>query len=264
LRIAIAGAAGRMGRTLIAATIGSDDMQLGAALEAPGSPMLGRDAGELVGHPCGVKIAAALAPASGIDCLIDFTVPEATLAQVNACLRTGTRMVIGTTGFSREQADRIASAADKIAIVKAPSMSVGVNVAFSLAEKAARVLGDEYDVEIIEAHHKNKIDAPSGTALKFGEMIARALGRDLATAAVHGRHGTIGVRGRKAIGFHAIRAGDIVGDHTVMFAGEGERLEIIVRSGSRSTYAAGALRAARYLMDKERGLYDMQDVLGLR
>jgi len=173
-------------------------------------------------------------------------------------------MVIGTTGFSAGEFAGIEAAAAKIPIMFAPNMSVGVNVAFKLAETAARALGDGYDVEIIEAHHRHKIDAPSGTALKFGEVIARSLGRDIARCAVHGRKGEVGERDPKAIGFHAIRGGDIVGEHTVMFAGEGERVEITVRSGSRATYALGALRAARFLKDKERGLYDMQDVLGLR
>jgi len=179
-------------------------------------------------------------------------------------LKKGVRMVIGTTGFSPQQDERIAAAAGEIAIVKAPNMSAGVNVAFRLVETAARAFGDGYDVEILEAHHRHKIDAPSGTALKFGDVIARALGRDLARTAVHGRKGEVGERDPEAIGFHAVRGGDIVGEHTVMFIGEGERLEITVRSSSRATYALGALRAARFLMNKERGLYDMQDVLGLR
>ena len=253
-----------MGRTLIDAVIGATDLELAAALEAPASPMLGKDAGGLVGHPCGVKIGTALAAGNRADCMIDFTRPEATLAHVETCLRTGLRMVIGTTGLSPPQIERIAAAGERIAIVLAPSMSVGVNVAFRLAETAARALGDGYDIEIVEAHHRNKIDAPSGTALRFGEFVARALGRNLSDSAVHGRKGEVGARGPKEIGFHAIRGGDIVGEHTVMFAGEGERVEITVRSGSRATYALGALRAARWVMGKDRGLYDMQDVLGLR
>lgn len=253
-----------MGRALVEAVARSADLQLVAALEMPGSPVLGRDAGESIGLSCGVRIDAALAADLQADCMIDFTSPEATLGHVDACLQAGLRMVIGTTGLSREQSERIAAAAGRIAIVMAPNMSVGVNVAFRLAETAARAFGDEYDVEIIEAHHRNKVDAPSGTALRFGDLVARALGRDLAGNAVYGREGQVGARVAKAIGFHAIRGGDIVGEHTVMFAGEGERIEITVRSGSRSTYALGALRAARYVMSKERGLYDMQDVLGLR
>ncbi len=265
MKVAIAGAGGRMGRTLIEVVLGSHDLKLVGVLDVEGSPVVGRDAGELIGHPCGVKVVSDLAKGlAGADCLIDFTRPEGTLGHLEQCLRQGTRMVIGTTGFSAQQNKRIAAAAKTIAIVLAPNMAVGVNVAFNLAETAARALGDSYDVEIIEAHHRHKIDAPSGTALKFGEMISRALGRDLARNAVHGRKGNVGERDSKAIGFHAIRGGDIVGEHTVMFAGEGERVEITVRSASRMTYAQGALRAARFLKDKEHGLFDMQDVLGLR
>jgi 4-hydroxy-tetrahydrodipicolinate reductase len=198
------------------------------------------------------------------DCLIDFTRPEGALAHLEQCVAKGMSMVIGTTGFSERQSELIASAAQRIAIVQAPSMSAGVNLAFALAETAARTLGESYDVEIIESHHRHKVDAPSGTALRFGAVIARALGRDLARDAVHGRQGQVGERDPRSIGFHAIRGGDIVGEHTVLFAGEGERLEITVRSGSRATYATGALRAARFLAGKRNGLYDMQDVLGLR
>ena len=238
MKLAVAGAGGRMGRALIEMILRSGDLKLAAALEAPGSPAIGRDAGELVGNPCGVKVVSDPANAvAGADCLIDFTRPEGTLAHV-------------------EQAGRIA-------IVLAPNMSAGVNVAFKLAETAARALGDGYDVEIIEAHHRHKVDAPSGTALRFGEVIARSLGRDLARDSVHGRKGEVGGRDPKAIGFHAVRGGDIVGEHTVMFAGEGERVEITVRSGSRATYALGALRAARFLSGKDRGLYGMHEVLGL-
>jgi len=264
MKLAIAGAGGRMGRTLVEAVIGAADLRLVAALEAPGSPMLGKDAGELIGRPCGVRIETVLAAEHRADCLIDFTRPEGTLANLDTCLREGLRMVIGTTGLSPQQIERIATASEKMAIVLAPNMSVGVNVAFRLAETAARALGDGYDVEIVEVHHKNKVDAPSGTALRFGDLVARALGRKLADNAVYGRKGDVGARTAKEIGFHAIRGGDVVGEHTVMFVGEGERVEITVRSGSRATYALGALRAARYLADKDRGLYDMQDVLGLR
>ena len=226
---------------------------------------MGGDAGELVGHPCGLKVTSDIAGGlAGADCLIDFTRPEATLAHVEVCAEKGVPMVIGTTGFSARQNERIAAAAGRIAIVLAPNMAVGVNVALKLAETAAKALGDGYDVEIIEAHHRNKVDAPSGTALKFGEVIARALGRDLSRNALHGRKGEVGARDPKAIGFHAVRGGDIVGEHTVMFAGEGERIEITVRSSSRATYALGALRAARFVREKGRGLFDMQDVLGLR
>jgi 4-hydroxy-tetrahydrodipicolinate reductase len=261
MKLVITGAGGRMGRALIESVLRSGDLELAAAVEVPGSPLIGKDAGELVGLPCGVKISPEFVNG---DCLIDFTRPEGALAHLDQCLAKGMRMVIGTTGFSERQSERIASAAQRIAIVQAPNMSAGVNLAFALAETAARTLGESYDVEIIEAHHRHKVDAPSGTALRFGAVIARALGRDLARDAVHGRQGDVGERDPRAIGFHAIRGGDIIGEHTVLFAGEGERLEITVRSGSRATYATGALRAARFLAEKRVGLYDMQDVLGLR
>jgi 4-hydroxy-tetrahydrodipicolinate reductase len=260
VRLVIAGAGGRMGRALIEMVLRSKDLELAGAVEAPGHSLIGRDAGELVGMPRGVRISSDLANG---DCLIDFTRPEATLARLEQCLGRGMRMVIGTTGFSQTQNERIATAAKRIAIVQAPNMSAGVNLALTLAETAARTLGEGYDVEIIEAHHRHKVDAPSGTALAFGTAIARALGRDLARDAVHGRKGEVGERDPRAIGFHAIRGGDIVGEHTVLFAGEGERLEITVRSYSRATYALGALRAARFLAGKQTGLYDMQDVLGI-
>jgi 4-hydroxy-tetrahydrodipicolinate reductase len=265
MKLAVAGAGGRMGRTLIEMVLRSPDLELAAALEVSGSPLIGKDAGELVGQACGVRIVPDLAEGiAGADCLIDFTRPGGTLAHLEQCLAKGVRMVIGTTGLSASELARIRAAAEKLPIVFAPNMSIGVNVAFKLAETAARALGGGYDIEIIEAHHRHKIDAPSGTALKFGEVVARALGRDLARTALHGRKGEVGERDPETIGFHAIRGGDIVGEHTVMFAGEGERVEITVRSGSRATYALGALRAARFLKDKARGLYDMQDVLGLR
>jgi len=265
MKLAIAGSGGRMGRALIEMILGSRDLALASALEAPGSPLLGRDAGDLVGRPCGIKVASDYAAGiAGADCLVDFTRPDGTIAHLEQCAKRGVRMVIGTTGFSAQQRERIAEAAQKIAIVLAPNMAAGVNLAFKLAETAARTLGEGYDVEIVEAHHRHKIDAPSGTALKFGEIVAGALGRDLARSAVHGRKGDVGERPPHSIAFHSIRGGDIVGEHTVMFVGEGERLEITVRSTNRSTYAAGALRAARFLEKKDRGLYDMQDVLGLR
>jgi 4-hydroxy-tetrahydrodipicolinate reductase len=265
MKIAIAGAAGRMGRTLLEAVLGDPELALAAALEQAGHAALGRDAGELVGAPCGVKLASdARGAAAACDILIDFTRPEATLAHLEACLEAGRAMVIGTTGFSEPDRRRIAEGARRIAIAMAPNFAVGVNVAFKLAETAARILGNAYDVEIIEAHHRHKVDAPSGTALKLGEVIAKALGRDLGAVALHGRHGDTGERPAQAIGFHAIRGGDIVGEHTVLFAGPGERVEVAVRSGSRMTYALGALRAAKFLRGRAPGLYDMGDVLGLR
>jgi 4-hydroxy-tetrahydrodipicolinate reductase len=264
MKIAIAGSSGRMGRTLIEAVLSSGDLKLSAALEVAGSPHLGKDAGEALGSTCGVAISADyMAGIAASECLIDFTRPEGSLLHLDACVKSGTTMVIGTTGFSAEGKQRIAAAAKRIAIVFAPNMAVGVNAAFKLAEIAAKILGDTYDVEIVEAHHRHKIDAPSGTALRLGEVVAAALGRDLKNCAVHGREGDTGERDPTSIGFHAIRGGDIVGEHTVIFAGSGERVEVTVRSQSRMTYAAGALRAARFLRGKALGLYDMQDVLGL-
>ncbi len=265
MKIAIAGSSGRMGRTLIELVLASADLKLAAALEIAASPQLDKDAGEALGSPCGVVVSADYATGiAASDCLIDFTRPEGSLLHLDACVKAGTNMVIGTTGFSAEGKQRIADAARRIAIVFAPNMAVGVNAVFKLAEVAAKILGDAYDVEIIEAHHRHKVDAPSGTALKLGEVVAAALGRDLKACAVHGREGDTGERDAKSIGFHAIRGGDIVGEHTVMFVGSGERVEVTVRSQSRMTYAAGALRAARFLGGKSPGLYDMQDVLGLR
>jgi 4-hydroxy-tetrahydrodipicolinate reductase len=265
-RIAITGAAGRMGRTLIEAVHNTDGLELTAALEHPESTRLGSDAGELAGlGKLGVALGADLATASsGFDVLIDFTRPESTLANLAICRHAGARMVIGTTGFSETQKLEIAAAANDIGIVFAPNMSVGVNLCLKLLDMAARVLGDEVDIEVIEAHHRHKVDAPSGTALRMGEVVAAALGRDLASCAVYGREGHTGERDRRTIGFETIRAGDIVGDHTVLFAGTGERVEITHKASSRMTFANGAVRAASWLMAHETGLFDMQDVLGLR
>jgi len=265
VRIAIAGAGGRMGRTLIEATLKAEDLELAAALEVAGSPVLGADAGAAAGVATGIMVAADIdAALASSDCLVDFTKPEGSVAHAEACAKRGKAIVIGTTGFSAPQRERIADAAKRVPIAMAPNFAVGVNVLFKLVDVAARALGDEFEVEIIEAHHRHKVDAPSGTALRLGEIAAQALGRDLAQSAVHGRAGETGERPRSAIGFHAVRGGDIVGEHTVMFAGTGERIELVVRSASRMTYALGALRAARYLRGKSPGLYDMQDVLGLR
>ncbi|MEO8204209.1 MAG: 4-hydroxy-tetrahydrodipicolinate reductase [Betaproteobacteria bacterium] len=265
MRIAIAGSTGRMGRTLVECVLKDGELKLAAALEVAGQPQVGRDAGEPMGLQAGVPIStdieAALAQS---DAIIDFTRPAGTLAHLDACVRLGRKMVIGTTGFSDAEKARISDAAGKIAIMFAPNMAIGVNVTFKLAEIAARALGDAYDVEIIEAHHHHKVDAPSGTALRMGEVVASALGRDPAKVFVHGREGDTGERDPKEIAFHAIRGGDLVGEHTVMFIGMGERVEVSVRSTSRATYATGALRAAKFLKDKKKGLFDMQDVLGLR
>ena len=264
-QIAVAGSSGRMGRALIEAIAQSADFRLKAALELAGNDCLGRDAGELVGKPCGIPVTADLGKVlPGCDVLVDFTRPEGTLHHVELCRRLGIRMVIGTTGFQSAQKAMVVDAAKTIPIVMAPNMSIGVNLTFKLAELAAKVLNEDYDVEIIEAHHRLKIDAPSGTALRLGEIIAAALGRDLAKDAVFGREGVTGERKQSTIGFATVRGGDIVGDHTVLFAGSGERVEITHKAGSRATFAHGALRAARYLAGKTSGLYDMQDVLGLK
>jgi 4-hydroxy-tetrahydrodipicolinate reductase len=253
-----------MGRTLIDLIAAAPDLELGAAIEHAAAPWLGQDAGTLAGvGPLGVAVSADLAAVSNhYDCLIDFTTPQATLEHLECCRRARTSAVIGTTGFETQQA--IVDAARDIPLVFAPNMSVGVNLCFKLIADAARVLGDEVDVEVIEAHHRHKVDAPSGTALRMGEILARTLHRDLDRDAVYGRQGQIGPRQRDTIGFATIRGGDIVGDHTVLFAGDGERVEITHRASNRKTFAVGALRAARWLMGREAGQYDMQDVLGLR
>ncbi len=253
MRVALAGAGGRMGRTLIEAVLADKDCELGAAFDLAGNPAVGTKVGDL-------KIGSDAAAAASCDVLIDFTWPDGTLAN----LKHAKSAVIGTTGFSAAQKKTIGEAAKKTPIVMAANFAVGVNAAYKLAESAAQILGDDYDVEIIEAHHKHKVDAPSGTALKLGEIVAQALGRKLNDVARHGREGQTGERPGRQIGFHAIRGGDIVGEHTVIFAGLGERVEIVVRSQSRMTYAVGALRAAKWLRGKPAGLYDMFDVLGLR
>lgn len=266
VNVAISGASGRMGRILIEACHQNEGTRLTAALDRPGGPALGQDAGELAAlGRLGVTVGADLAAqVSQFDVLVDFTRPEATLEYLDICRRTGRKLVIGTTGFDDAGKRRIADAARDIAIVFAPNMSVGVNLCFRLLDLAARVLADDADVEIIEAHHRHKVDAPSGTALRMGEVVAQALGRDLGQCAVYGRQGVTGERARPTIGFATVRGGDIVGDHTVLFAGTGERVEITHKASSRLTFANGALRAARWLASRDRGLYDMQDVLGLR
>ena len=265
-RIAITGAAGRMGRSLIEACHNTPDLSLTVAVERPGSPFLWKDAGELAGIGANqVEITSDLAEqADRFDVLIDFTRPEVTLQNLEVCHKAGKRMVIGTTGFTPEQREILAKTGKDIALVVAPNMSVGVNLCFKLLETAARVLGDEVDIEIVEAHHRHKVDAPSGTALRMGEVVAKALGRNLEDCAVYGREGNTGERDRKTIGFATVRAGDIVGDHTVMFAGIGERVEITHKASSRMTFANGAMRAAGWVMGRDKGLFDMQDVLGLR
>lgn len=265
-RVAITGAAGRMGRTLIEACRRAPEVQFAVAVERPGSTVIGTDAGELAGiGALGVRVGDDLAAvAADFDVLIDFTRPEVTLANLEICRKAGRCIVIGTTGFTTEQKQRIVEAAAEIPVVLAPNMSVGVNLCFKLLETAARVLGDAVDIEIIEAHHRHKVDAPSGTALRMGEIVAQALGRNLQECAVYGRQGVTRERDARTIGFETIRAGDIVGEHTVMFAGLGERVEITHKASSRMTFASGAVRAAQWLMGRDRGLFDMQDVLGLR
>ena len=264
VNIAVAGAGGRMGHMLIEAVLGSGDCRLSGALDVPGSPALGQDAGAFLGRPTGVAVTADLGQGlAGADVLIDFTRPEGTLAHLAACRERGVRMVIGTTGFSAEGKATIGAAATTLPVVFAPNMSVGVNVMLRLLDVAARSLAQGYDIEVIESHHRHKIDAPSGTALAMGEVVAKAVGRDLKDCAVYAREGVTGERGPSTIGFATVRGGDIVGEHTVMFAGTGERIEITHRSSSRANYAAGSLRAARFLMACGPGLYGMDDVLGL-
>ncbi len=265
LKVAIVGASGRMGRMLIESVMKDSAATLVAAIDQPGALVLGKDAGELVGMPCGVAVSTDVeAGISKADCLIDFTRPEGTLEHLKFCRRHKTAIVIGTTGFDLAGKAAIAEAAAEIPVVFAPNMSVGVNVVFKLLDTASRILNEGYDVEIVEAHHKHKVDAPSGTALRMGEVVAHALGRDLADCAVYGREGVAGERDSSTIGFATVRGGDIVGDHTVMYCGTGERVEISHRAGSRMPYAVGSLRAARFLAGKQNGLFDMQDVLGLR
>lgn len=264
LRVAVAGASGRMGRMLIEALRASDDMVLAGALDVAASPAIGSDATAFLGHASGVAITADLRTGlKDADVLIDFTRPEGTLAHLALCCELGVKAVIGTTGFTEPQKAEIAACAQRTAIVMAPNMSVGVNVTLKLLQMAAKAMATGYDIEIIEAHHRHKVDAPSGTALKMGEVIADALGRDLKDCAVYAREGVTGERDPSSIGFATIRGGDIVGDHTVLFAGTGERIEITHKSSSRATYAQGSLRAVRFLHAQKTGMFDMFDVLGL-
>ena len=264
LRIAIAGASGRMGRMLIEAVLAAPDCLLAGALDIADSPALGQDAGAFAGRSTGVTITSDLRQGlAQAQLLIDFTRPEGTLAHLAVCRTLGVKAVIGTTGFTPAQKAEITDHAGQIALMMAPNMSVGVNVMLKLLDQAARALNTGYDIEVIEAHHRHKVDAPSGTALQIGEVLAHALGRDLKDCAVYARHGVTGERDPSSIGFATIRGGDIVGDHTVLFAGTGERIEISHKSSSRATYAQGSLRAARFLASRDHGLFDMNDVLGL-
>lgn len=264
-RIGITGAAGRMGRTLIEAIGLADGLTLAAAVERPESTLLGADSGELSGQgKNGITVVSSLGEVIGdINVLIDFSVPDATMANLALCSERGVAMVIGTTGFTAVQQNVIEQAAARIPICKASNFSTGVNLCFKLLDMAARVLGDEVDIEVYEAHHRHKIDAPSGTALSMGKVVADALGRDLGKVAVYGREGQTGARARDTIGFATVRAGDIVGDHTVTFAADGERVEITHKASSRMSFARGAVRAAGWLVGRDAGLYDMRDVLGL-
>jgi 4-hydroxy-tetrahydrodipicolinate reductase len=264
MKICIAGATGRMGRMLIEVLRADPQSQLSAALEMPGSPALGSDAGAFLGWDSGVAITADVQAAlSASDVLIDFTRPAGTLAHLAVCAETHCAAVIGTTGFSPEEKEALSAWGKKVPIVFAPNFSVGVNLALELIAQAAKVLAVGYDIEIIEDHHRHKIDAPSGTALRMGEVAAEALGRNLAECAVYGREGVTGERDPSTIGFATVRGGDVVGDHTVLFAGEGERLEITHKASSRTTFARGAVRAAHFLNGRTPGFYDMRDVLGL-
>jgi 4-hydroxy-tetrahydrodipicolinate reductase len=264
-KIAIAGASGRMGQMLVDAVRAADDCVLTGALDIAASPALGRDAGATLGAATGVMITDNVRQGlQGCDALIDFTRPEGTLQHLRVCRELGVAAVVGTTGFSEAEKAEIAEIGKTIPIMMAPNMSVGVNVTLKLLEMAAKALSTGYDIEIVEAHHRHKVDAPSGTALKMGEVIAGALGRDLKDCAVYAREGVTGERDPSSIGFATIRGGDIVGDHTVLFAGTGERIEISHKSSSRATYAQGSLRAVRFVSGKPAGLYDMFDVLGLK
>jgi len=265
LKVVISGASGRMGQALLEGIFADDELQLHGAIDRADSPRIGHDAGEQFGRVTGVKITADVASAlADADVLVDFTRPEASMEYLAICEKTGVKLVLGTTGFSVEQKQQIAAAAQKLAVVFAPNMSVGVTLLINLVQAAAKVLADGYDVEIIEAHHRHKVDAPSGTALRLGEAAASVLGRDLQTCAVYGREGVTGERDANTIGFATVRGGDVVGDHTVLFAGIGERVELTHKASSRATFALGALRAAKYLADRQTGLFDMQDVLGLK
>lgn len=265
IKIAIAGASGRMGQMLVSAVQADADCVLAGALDIDTSPAIGTDAGAALGLKTGVSITADIRQGlQGCDVLIDFTRPEGTLQHLRVCQELGVAAVVGTTGFSAVEKDEIAGIARSIAVVMAPNMSVGVNVTLKLLEMAAKALSTGYDIEIVEAHHRHKVDAPSGTALKMGEVIASALGRDLKDCAVYAREGVTGPRDPSSIGFATIRGGDIVGDHTVLFAGIGERIEISHKSSSRETYAQGSLRAVRFVSGKKSGLFDMFDVLSLK
>ena len=266
VRVAVVGASGRMGLCLLKAALAAENAELTVAVSRPESLAIGKDAGELAGvAAAGITVGDDLAALTDrFDVLIDFTRPDASMNYIDICRQAGKKVVIGTTGYNEAQKAAIAETAQDVPIVIAPNFSVGVNLSLKLLEMTAKVMGDYTDIEVIEAHHRHKVDAPSGTALRMGEVVAAALGRDLKDCAIYGREGDTGARDRKTIGFSTIRAGDIVGEHTVMFADEGERVEITHKASSRMTFANGAVRAAVWLADKRQGLFDMQDVLGLK
>ena len=265
LKVVIAGCSGRMGHALLEGVFADAELALHGALDRADSPQIGRDAGEQFGKKSGVLMSHDVtAVLKGADVLVDFTRPEPSLVYLAACQKAGVNMVIGTTGFTSEQKDIIAKVAKDISVVFAPNMSVGVTLLINLVQAAAKVLSEGYDIEVIEAHHRHKVDAPSGTALRLGEAAASALGRNLEECAIYGREGVTGERDPSTIGFATVRGGDVVGDHTVLFAGIGERVELTHKASSRATFALGALRAGKFMQDKNSGLFDMQDVLGLK
>ncbi len=263
--VVITGVSGRMGMALLEGVFADDDLTLHAAIDRDGSALIGQDAGAQFGINTGVTVSSDLASAlKGADVLVDFTRPEAAMQYLTACQQAGVKMVIGTTGFNEEEKAKIAAAAKQHAVVFAPNMSVGVTLLINLVEQAAKVLDEGYDIEVVEMHHRHKVDAPSGTALRLGEAAAQGLGQDLKDCAVYAREGVTGEREAGKIGFATLRGGDVVGDHTVVYAGTGERVEITHKASSRATFALGALRAAKFLNEKPQGLYDMRDVLGLK
>lgn len=266
MKLVITGASGRMGRMLIEAALSNPLITLHGAVDSSHSPFIGKDAGDFLGQRTNVTITSDFSQAiQGADCIIDFTRPEATLSYLPKCIEQSVALVVGTTGFDEAGKTAITNAAQHIGVVFAPNMGIGVNATFKILELAAKILNEGYDIEIIETHHRNKVDAPSGTALKMGEVVAETLGRDLKKCAIFGREGVTGVRDSQTIGFSTIRGGDVIGDHTVLFAGDGERIEITHKSSSRQTYATGAIRAALFLNTHKRtGLFDMQDVLGFK
>jgi 4-hydroxy-tetrahydrodipicolinate reductase len=265
LKVVIAGCSGRMGHALLESVLADAELVLHGALDRADNPHLGRDPGEQFGKLSGIKVTADVdAALKGADVLVDFTRPEASMQYLDACQKANVSMVIGTTGFSAEQKASIEAASKNVSIVFAPNMSVGVTLLINLVEQAAKVLKDGYDIEVVEMHHRHKVDAPSGTALRLGEAAAHGIGQDLKDCAIYAREGVTGEREAGKIGFATLRGGDVVGDHTVMFAGIGERVEITHKASSRATFAIGALRAAKFLAGKKSGQFDMQDVLGLR